>query len=46
MSKVKITMNIDEELKKELKIIAIQQDTTVTKILTKIIREYIDENKK
>lgn len=42
---VKMSINIDADLKKDLKIIAIKQDTTVTQIIDKIIREYIEENK-
>ena len=43
---VKMSINIDADLKKDLKILAIQQDTTVTQIIDKIIREYVMENKK
>ena len=47
MSKlVKMSINIDADLKKDLKILAIKKDTTVTQIIDTIIREYIENEKK
>ena len=47
MSKlVKMSINIDSDLKKDLKILAIKKDTTVTQIIDTIIREYVENEKK
>jgi hypothetical protein len=45
MSKVLLNISIDKELRDELKIIAIKNDTTITEILTDYIKDYINENK-
>ena len=45
MSKVFLNISIDKELRDELKIIAIKNDTTITEILTDYIKDYINENK-
>ena len=45
MSTETLTINIEKELKTELKIIALKQNTTVTEILLKFIQEFVDENK-
>ena len=46
MTKVSLNFNIDKELRDQLKIIAVEQDTTVTEIINNLIREYVAENKK
>ena len=40
-----LTINIDKDLKTELKILAIKQHTTVTDILINLIQDFVDENK-
>ena len=45
MSKVLLNISIDKELRDELKIIAIKNDTTITEILTDYIKDYINKNK-
>ena len=45
MSKVLLNISIDKELRDELKIIAIKNDTTITEILTDYIKDYVNENK-
>ena len=45
MPTVLLNINIDKELRDELKIIAIRQNTTITEILTDYIKQYVDENK-
>ena len=45
MSKETLTINIDKDLKIELKVLAIRNETTVTEILNQIISEYIEKNK-
>ena len=44
MSKTKLTVSINEELKIRLKIIAIQEKKTVSEIITELVQEYIDEH--
>ena len=44
--KTHLSRRIRKELLKDLKIIAIQQDTTVTSILLDFIEHYVKENKK
>lgn len=46
MSKQKFTMNLDKEIRKTLSHIAIDEETTVTEIITKLIIQYIDEYNK
>ena len=45
MSKDTLTFSINKDLKTELKVIALRQDTTVTNILTELIQDYVNENK-
>ena len=45
MSTVLLNINIDKDLRDELKIIAVKQDTTITEILTDFIKQYVNENK-
>ena len=45
METVNLNIRIDKQLRKDLQIIAKQQDTTVTAILTDYIEEYVKENK-
>ena len=40
-----LTINIDKELKTELRVIAVKQDKTLTDILNELIRDYVNENK-
>ena len=44
MSKTKLTISIDEELKIQLKIIAIQEKKTVSEIISELVQQYINEN--
>ena len=41
MSKTQFTTNIDTILLRKIKIKALEQDTTVNKILEKLIQEYL-----
>ena len=45
MSTETLTINIDKELKTELKILAIKQGSTVTDILINLIQDFVNENK-
>ena len=45
MTTVLLNINIDKDLRDELKIIAIRKNTTITEILTTYIEEYVNENK-
>ena len=45
MTKDSLTFSIDKDLKLELKIIALKQETTVTEILNDLIVEYVEKNK-
>ena len=40
-----LTINIDKELKTELRVIAVKQDKTLTDIVNKLIQDFVDENK-
>lgn len=40
-----IHFKIDKELKTELQIIALKQNTNITQLLTEFIQEYVNENK-
>lgn len=42
---VHLTINCDPELKKELKLVALKQDKTVTDIVTELIVKYVENNK-
>ena len=44
--KTHLTVRIEKDLLKELKIIAIRQDTSVTRIVLDYIEKYVEENKK
>ncbi|MBP5426732.1 MAG: hypothetical protein J6Y29_02400 [Clostridiales bacterium] len=44
--KTHLSIRIDKDLLKDLKIIAIQQDTSVTRILLDFIEQYVEEHKK
>ena len=43
---VHLSIRAPKQLMKDLKIIAIQQDTTVTNIVLTLLQEYVNENKK
>ena len=43
---VHLSIRAPKQLMKDLKIIAIQQDTTVTKIVLTLLQEYVNDNKK
>lgn len=45
MTKETLTINIDKELKIELKVLAVRKETTVTQLLNEIINDYVNENK-
>lgn len=45
MGKVKFTTTIDENLLERIKILAIKEKCSVSAILEKLIKEYLDENK-
>jgi predicted transcriptional regulator len=45
MSKDTLTFSIDKDLKIELKVLAVRQETTVTQLLNQIIEDYVNENK-
>lgn len=44
--KTHLSVRCPKSLLKDIKIIAIQQDTTVTKIILDYLEEYVKENKK
>ena len=44
--KVHLSVRCPKQLMKDLKIIAIQQDTTVTNIVLSLLNDYVEENKK
>ena len=46
MTKQKFTMNLDKEVRKTLSHIAIDEEVTVTEIVTKLILDYIEEYEK
>lgn len=46
MEQNKILIRIPKETKKELQIIAIKKETTMTKIIQDLIQEYIQQNRK
>ena len=45
-NKTTLTIRINRQLLKDMKIIALQQDTSVTKIITDYFETYVEENKK
>lgn len=46
MGKVKFTTTIDEQLLEEIKILAVKEKCSVSAILEKLIREYIERAEK
>lgn len=46
MSKVKFTTTIDENLLEQIKIIAIKEKRSVSAILERLIKEYLEKNKR
>lgn len=44
MAKDKLTISIDEELKIQLKILAVKEKKTVSEIISELVQKYIDEN--
>lgn len=46
MSMNRINFLIDENLRKKFKIWCVKNDTTITEVLTKYIKECIDEEKR
>lgn len=45
MGKVKFTTTIDENLLEQIKILAVKEKCSVSAILEKLIKEYLEENK-
>lgn len=45
MGKVKFTTTIDENLLEQIKIFAVKEKCSVSAILEKLIKEYLEENK-
>ena len=43
MTKQKFTMNLDKDLRKQLAHIAIDEETTVTEIVTSLIEDYVNK---
>lgn len=43
MTKQQFTMNMDKELRKKLSHIAIDEETTVTEIITELLMNYVEE---
>ena len=43
MAKDKLTISIDEELKIQLKILAVKEKKTVSEIISELVQKYIDE---
>jgi len=43
MTKDKLNISIDEELKIRLKIIAVKEKTTVSEIIERLVTEYLDK---
>ena len=43
--KAQLSMRLDKNLLKDLKIIAIKKEKTMTEIVTQCLEEYIQENK-
>ena len=44
MTKTNLNISIDEELKIQLKIIAVKEKKTVSDIIAELVQQYIDEN--
>ena len=45
MAETRMTFDIDEDLKLELQMIALQQHRTVKEILSELIQDFVNENK-
>ena len=45
MAEKKLVVEIEEDLRTDLKIIAMKQKTTVKAIVTELISQYVEENK-
>ena len=45
MSTDLLNINIDKELRDELKITCIKNNTTITDVVTEFIKQYVNENK-
>ena len=43
MAKDKLNISIDEELKIQLKIIAVKEKKTVSEIISELVQKYLDE---
>lgn len=43
MSKTNLNISIDEELKIQLKIMAVKEKTTVSEIIERLVTEYLDK---
>lgn len=41
--KVKMTFNLDKELKKEVQIKCIREELSLTEVLTKLLQDYVNE---
>ena len=44
MAKDKLTISINDELKIQLKIIAVKEKKTVSEIITELVQKYLDEH--
>ena len=44
MAKDKLNISIDEELKIQLKILAVKEKKTVSEIISELVQKYRDEN--
>ena len=44
--KVHLSIRAPKELMKELKIVAIEKETTVTQIVLELLEDYLEQNKK
>ena len=45
MVKETLTFSIEKELKIELKVLAVRQEKSLTKLLNEILQDYVNENK-
>ena len=45
MVKETLTFKIEKDLKIELKVLAVRQETTLTQLLNDILENYVNENK-
>ncbi len=45
MSTVLLNINIERDLRDELKITCIKNNTTITEVITEFIKDYVNENK-